>query len=91
VVLLIPYDFTDPKLAPTCGRMDRHPAHEWILQAHAGYAPTINDCPGAPVIEGGSLITHNCGARIHPSEERNCCTRCESTVCPECSPCRRIA
>ena len=79
-------------IAHHCGRLDRHPAHEWILPYHYGYQAVVYDCPGVVTIEGGSLDTHDCGARVHPAEIRECrCGRCEGTLCPECEPCRRVS
>lgn len=62
---------------PRCGRLDRHAEH--------------GTCPGQVTVEGGSLDTHDCGARVHPSEVRECCSRCAGSICPECAPCRRVS
>jgi hypothetical protein len=45
--------------APHCGRLDRHPSHEWIGASVPGplgpSAPRIevHECPGEVVTEGG--------------------------------------
>lgn len=73
---------------PHCGRLDSHAAHEWIS---GPWEAVILDCPGQVTIEGGSLETHDCGARVHPAEIRECCSKCEGSLCPECEPCRRVS
>lgn len=88
--ILAPREVRGPS-RPHCGRLDRHPAHDWLTNEAQLWRRTVQSCPGRITIEGGSLDTHDCGARVHPAEIRECCGRCEGTLCRGCAPCRRVS
>lgn len=93
------FDAIDPDLGPRCGRIDEHPAHEWIARGDWPYMGVIvKECPGSTVIEGGHFVScDECGEHVDHDHAANTCgahrlhLRCQPFFrCRECDYVREV-